>query len=620
MRITLIALACLGVVVGSTSAEEAIQTDWVGGGGSAGPLSQWNDTFDAVTDVSWRAVPGQLALASAPLSPAVTHNIGSGLDHAYTVYAADIDDDGDTDVLSGAYSPNDIVLWRNNGDTPPTWTKQVVIDNISEGISVIAADLDGDGALDIVGASWTMGLVAWWRNIGGDPATWPMQLVDGNFAQAHQVHAADMDADGDLDLFGAAAAAHEIAWWRNDGGSPLVWTRQTIHDNCRGARSVYATDMDGDDDVDVLGIAYDTSDLYLYINMGGDPITWDQQLVSGTFAGAHWVTAGDIDDDGDPDIIGAAYIGDDICWWSNDGASPPVFTIQYIDSAFGGAATVHVDDLDGDGDLDVLGTAWDARRVSWWENRDGAGGTWTEHYVTGVLNQASGLFAADVDGDGDLDPLATGAGVDRVDWWEISQFKAAGELTGSILDLGISPTAVSADWNATVPPATDLRFRFRMSNDPLSMGAWSPEMISPGSLTAPLGRYLQYQVVPATADPNCSPLLRDLTINWSGTSGVAASPPEFGELLLDQNRPNPLNPMTMIPYTVPAEGGFVHLAVFDTSGRLVRTLVNRHESGGHGAAMWNGCDERGRSVASGVYHYRLRVDDEQLVKKMAVAR
>jgi hypothetical protein len=71
-----------------------------------------------------------------------------------------------------------------------------------------------------------------------------------------------------------------------------------------------------------------------------------------------------------------------------------------------------------------------------------------------------------------------------------------------------------------------------------------------------------------------------------------------------QSRPNPSNPVTTIPYWVPAET-HVRLAVYDMSGRTVALLVDRVESAGRHEVRWSGQDGRGRPVASGVYLYRL---------------
>ncbi len=85
---------------------------------------------------------------------------------------------------------------------------------------------------------------------------------------------------------------------------------------------------------------------------------------------------------------------------------------------------------------------------------------------------------------------------------------------------------------------------------------------------------------------------------------------------LYQNMPNPFNPSTSIRYDVPAGVGAVSLRIYDVSGRLVRTLVDGPQAMGQKTAVWNGEDDRGRSVVSGVYFYRLEAPGYKKTLKM----
>ena len=89
---------------------------------------------------------------------------------------------------------------------------------------------------------------------------------------------------------------------------------------------------------------------------------------------------------------------------------------------------------------------------------------------------------------------------------------------------------------------------------------------------------------------------------------------------LRQNVPNPFNPQTEIKYVVPTEGGRVRLEIFDVMGRRVRTLVDQVQSGGERSVMWNGCDDSGRSLPTGIYVYRLRAAGADLTQKMLLLR
>jgi hypothetical protein len=109
----------------------------------------------------------------------------------------------------------------------------------------------------------------------------------------------------------------------------------------------------------------------------------------------------------------------------------------------------------------------------------------------------------------------------------------------------------------------------------------------------------------------------EMTISMSGSGGPAI--PNRLELL--GNTPNPFNPSTTIRFTVPAGPMQKYsLRVYDVSGRLVRQLASGQVSGGLQEVFWNGQNERGESVGSGIYLYRLEVGRESFTGKMVLVK
>ncbi|HEU4928802.1 MAG TPA: FlgD immunoglobulin-like domain containing protein [Candidatus Krumholzibacteria bacterium] len=93
-------------------------------------------------------------------------------------------------------------------------------------------------------------------------------------------------------------------------------------------------------------------------------------------------------------------------------------------------------------------------------------------------------------------------------------------------------------------------------------------------------------------------------------------------LALGQNHPNPFNPSTTIPFTIPSGDSDRHvkLIVFDTAGRAVRTLLNETKSSGTHSVTWDGRDDGGRMVSSGVYFYVLDVGGDRRTRKMVLLK
>jgi len=108
-------------------------------------------------------------------------------------------------------------------------------------------------------------------------------------------------------------------------------------------------------------------------------------------------------------------------------------------------------------------------------------------------------------------------------------------------------------------------------------------------------------------------------ISYGKTLGVSSSVSVPNSISLYQNYPNPFNPETSISYFLPSRH-FVTLRVFDLTGREVCTLVHRSDTQGLRTITWNGRDNNGRQVSSGVYLYELRTTNNRLTRRMLLLR
>ena len=102
----------------------------------------------------------------------------------------------------------------------------------------------------------------------------------------------------------------------------------------------------------------------------------------------------------------------------------------------------------------------------------------------------------------------------------------------------------------------------------------------------------------------------------TGIDGEASAPLR---LTLGHNFPNPFNPKTTISFSLPTAGE-VELAVFDVTGRRISTLVTGTMDAGTHDVVWQGCDDSGHPVASGLYFSRLMVGDHVLTGKMLMLK
>ncbi len=103
------------------------------------------------------------------------------------------------------------------------------------------------------------------------------------------------------------------------------------------------------------------------------------------------------------------------------------------------------------------------------------------------------------------------------------------------------------------------------------------------------------------------------------SSIVTGTPPTASTLALYPNHPNPFNPTTTIRFELAAAGRSA-LRIYDVRGALVRTLFDEAREAGPGIATWDGRDDLGRAVGSGVYFYRLTAAGESRSRKMVLLK
>jgi hypothetical protein len=330
----------------------------------------------------------------------------------WSLFAADLDGDGDTDVLSASLW-DEKVAWYENTDGIGGFGPQRVITNDAENATcVFAKDLDSDGDVDVLSASNLDGKIAWYENIGGQGDFGPEQIITTDAGGTYSAIAADLDGDGDSDVLFAAG---EIAWYENIDGMGKFGTQMRIVPDALWATSVFAADLDGDGDLDVLSASRQIDKIAWYENIDGLGGFGPQQVISTDADDARSVFAADLDGDGDLDVLSASLADDKIAWYENiDG--PGGFGPQQVISADAvDAQSVFAADLDGDGDLDILAASSVDYKIAWYENTDGLGGFGSQQIITTAYS-ASLVYADDLDGDGRTDVLSAAHNGHRIAW------------------------------------------------------------------------------------------------------------------------------------------------------------------------------------------------------------
>lgn len=346
---------------------------------------------------------------------------------ARSAYAADIDGDGDLDVFSASRTQG-MVAWHENIDGRGTFSRQrhIISAAGNEADFVLAADVDGDNAPDLVYASSREGKIAWHENTGAG-AFGEAILISTFERSLVSLEIADVNNDGDPDVLYAASGDNTIAWHENMAG--IFGERRVVTDHAIGAVSVSSVDLDHDGDLDILSASAGDDVIAWYENLDGMGEFGDRKLISTPDPErfhANFVSAADLDGDGDLDVLSNAYgrNGSTVSWHENldgqgsFGERQPIMTGLFrhlrprIDS-------VYAADLDQDGDLDVV-SADEFNHVTYWtENLDGAGTFAAQRLIAPFSELTGGSFQiVDIDDDGDLDILAASDHEGIIAWHE----------------------------------------------------------------------------------------------------------------------------------------------------------------------------------------------------------
>jgi hypothetical protein len=269
-----------------------------------------------------------------------------------SVAAADLDGDGDLDLAVVTAGPNaltnSVSVYQNDGSGTFTTLGTAVVVG-STPFSVIAADLDGDGDMDLAVANQTSGTISTLENNGSGVFTdFGAAVAVG--AGASAVTAADLDGDGDLDLASANATANTVSILQNDGSGGFTALGAAV-DVGSGPAFVTAADLDGDGDLDLATANGGASSVSILQNDGTGTFTaLGAAIAVGT--DPETVAAADVDGDGDLDLVAANTGSNSVSVLANDGSG--TFTsLGAVVPVAGGPVFVVAADLDGDGDLDL---------------------------------------------------------------------------------------------------------------------------------------------------------------------------------------------------------------------------------------------------------------------------
>jgi hypothetical protein len=509
----------------------------------------------------------------------------------------DIDGDGDLEVVVG----NDVMYaWHHDGvevrdgdSNLQSWG--VFSDQGSDFVGPAAlARLDGKPGLEIVAAAYTSKEVFCFDYTGAVLPGWPQPTT---YEVRAGVVVGDLDGDNDFEIIAIDQDAIMYAWHHdgnevidgdgNPGTSGVFRRFPDVSATHYQMPAVCDVDDDGADEI-IIG----TQDSTLYA-IGGDgndlpgwPVTIDNTAGGG-------VAVGDVDDDGALEIVCTVRNTSSLILYELDGS---LVWSRYVHQNLFFNPSPSLADLTGDGKLEIIYPGSNGKLQVKLYNGNNLPGFPVTYSATTYTE--SSPVVADVSGDGLPDVLVGDEGK-LINAWDASGSMIDGFPLATQNAVRGTPAVVDFDGDGDVD-VVGVSFDRKVY-------AWDAAV--PYDETASL--WPEYK-----ANSH-----RNACVGYEVPSPVEDGRAPSTVARLGQNIPNPFNPVTTIAFQVPDGTPLrVSLVVYDVTGARIKTLANGPMAAGLHSRRWEGTDERGNRVSTGVYFYRLEMPGFADTKKMVLLK
>lgn len=328
--------------------------------------------------------------------------IGTSPEFVYKIVVADLDNDSFLDIITADESGK--ICWLKNNAGLSFGAENVMNTQSQSPDRVDGADLDNDGDTDLVSVGGAK--VSYYKNVDGA----------GNFADAKVIYyknradnlkdcqIKDMDGDGKKDVVfysrvTSSPAVAKIIWLKNDGAGNFI-SENIITTNAEDIASIIATDIDNDNDIDVVCHS-SPNKLSLYKNIGNGLFSTQQIFSVGIPSYGSNLRINDMDGDGDQDVFLYESSGN-AAWYENSNGQGLMTTKNIL-------ATNNIDfsnfvfsDLDGDNLKDIVYTSTGGNQIGWYKKLSGQSG-YAPKIVLATITLPYSAITSDIDGDGDQD-------------------------------------------------------------------------------------------------------------------------------------------------------------------------------------------------------------------------
>jgi hypothetical protein len=319
----------------------------------------------------------------------------------------DFDNDGRLDILFTSLGCDCVGWLRNLGGFGQFSPAQTIAGGFSFIEAPVAADLDGDGDEDVLVAGVFNGPLRWWENTDGQGTFESNLLTSNHYQTIKAITAANIDADNSMEVI-VSLVQQNVVLRLDTEEDTILYNQQTQLINTRQDLLEFI-DIDADGDLD---LATGREGVTVYENINGGLVYYDRAALGQVI---RTMTFGDIDANGFQDVLTVGSYG--LSWELNTGGSFQML-FPLAEEIINPRALV-VRDMDDDGDLDFVYASSNNAKIAWYENLDSLLVVNRQHPISQQYpNGVKTVATLDMDEDGDLD-LVSGSSLDgKLAWYE----------------------------------------------------------------------------------------------------------------------------------------------------------------------------------------------------------